>query len=387
MRIGIVVTTSPGNGGTYYYSIGLLNALRNYGQHHEYVLFYDWSDFPTHKYPPTNWIRHHYTSSDKGRWDVKIARLLSTLGLTSFRWRATGRHKAICHYSLDLVICPSTTLAAWWCNVPFIVAIHDIWHRRKLLGTTIFSEPFRDIIWRRAAKAAKLIIVESELGKKELIKFYEIPESQIRILPTGPAPFIWDYDSRREVEVRAKFNLPSSYVFYPGGFAPAKNQQCVIKAVALLNKKYNLDIHAVFTGPLGQYGKLMQKLAIDEGIESLVHFLGLVPDQDMALLYKAALCLVMASYIGPTNMPIWEAFATGCPVISSNAGEMAKQVSNAGLLFDPSNTNQLAECILKIYFSRKLCMKLIDRGFQRIQPLQPENWAHSLLDAIESVVM
>ena len=382
MRIGIVVTSSPASGGTYHYSVAVLNALRDYGQCHEYVVFYDSPQFPATQYLLPSWTLHYYTKQDSSL-SVKVARLFSTVGLTCLSPLARGRHQALLKYNLDLVICPSTTLSAWWCRLPFVIAIHDVWHRHNLPGTTRFSEPFRDIVWRRAARAARIVLVDSELGKAEVIEAYKILASKIRVLPTGPAPFIWEYDPIRWAEVRDRYKLPQYYVFYPGGFAPAKNQQRVIEAIAILNRRYKLDIHAVFAGPLGSYGEEMKHLARAEGVGHLAHFLGLVPDQDMSLLYKGALCLTMASYIGPTNMPIWEAFAIGCPVVSSIVGAMPEQVGEAGLLFDPSDAEQLAECILQIYRDERLALTLVERGFVRIQPLRPESWAHALLQVLE----
>ena len=304
MRIGIPVTTGPANGGTYHYSLAVLNALRDYGQEHEYVVFYDSPQFPAQQYVRPDWTLHRHTQPDRAAL-VKIARFASTIGLTVFSPLARGRHRALLDYNLDLVMCPSTALAAWWCGLPFVVAIHDVWHRRKFPGSTRFSEPFREIIFRRAARSARIVLVESELGKTEVMAAYQMPEARIRILPTGPAPFIWNYDPEREADVSRTYGLPQCYVFYPSGFAPAKNQQRVIEAIAILHKRYGLDIHAVFAGPLGSYGEQMKNLAQTEGIDQLVHFLGLVLDQDMPHLYRDALCLTMASCITNTSMPIW----------------------------------------------------------------------------------
>lgn len=383
MRIGIVLTAGPVNGGTYQYSRSVLNALRDYGQDHEYVVFYDSPEFPTHEYASPHWTLHHYGKTDNNLV-VKAARLMSTMGLTFFSPLARGRHQILLSYDLDLVICPSTTPAAWWCGLPFIVAIHDIWHRRKLPGTSMFSEPFRDIIWRRAAGSARIVLVESELGKAEIVSAYQIRDSKVHILPTGPATFIWNCDPAQETAVRKKYELPECYVFYPGGLAPAKNQRRVIEAIAILWKEHGLNIHAVFTGSAGSpYADKMRTIARTEGIDQSIHFLGMVRDEEMPLLYRGALCLTMASYIGPTNMPIWEAFAIGCPVVSSNTGAMPDQVGDAGLLFDPSDAKQLAECILRIYSDKQFVITLTERAYERVKPLRPETWARSLFQAIE----
>jgi len=381
MRVGIVITTSPNNGGTYYYSLKVLDALRDFGQGNEYAVFYDSPSFPVNDYALPHWTLHYNVTQDG--LGTKFARFFSAVGLTVISPLARGRYRALLDWKPDLVICPSTTLAAWWCGLPFIVAIHDIWHRYKLPGVIRFDEPFRDLQWRQAAKSARIVLVESELGKSEVVSNYGILERKIRILPTGPASFIWRHDPNRHDEIRAKYKLPEYYVFYPGGYSPAKNQRRIIEALAILHTEKELNINAILPGPLNAYSAEISKLADELGIGHLVHIVGFVPDEDMSILYRNALCLVMASYIGPTNMPIWEAFAAGCPVISSNVGGMPEQVGDTGLLFDPSDARQLAERIERMYSDKNLRLTLIERGRLRIAPLSPENWARTLLSAIK----
>lgn len=136
------------------------------------------------------------------------------------------------------------------------------------------------------------------------------------------------------------------------------------------------DIH--FT-PQGQR---ISALAEQLGIKHLVHIVGFVPDADMRYLYSQAIALIMASYIGPTNMPIWEAFVAGCPVISSNVGAMPEQVGDAGLLFDPSDASELARRILELYDSPDLRLELSKRGKVRVEPFKAENRARELLNFI-----
>jgi glycosyltransferase involved in cell wall biosynthesis len=83
--------------------------------------------------------------------------------------------------------------------------------------------------------------------------------------------------------------------------------------------------------------------------------------------------MVMPSYIGPTNMPIYEAFVAGCPVISSNSGEMVSQVGEAGIIFDPDNKYALVSSILSLY-DQKLRNELIKKGNCRVEMLKPEIW-------------
>ena len=44
-----------------------------------------------------------------------------------------------------------------------------------------------------------------------------------------------------------------------------------------------------------------------------MHLLGELPGEDVAPLYAGAVALVMPTFFGPTNIPVLEAWAVGCP--------------------------------------------------------------------------
>lgn len=383
MKLGIIITTGPENGGTYFYSISILNALRNFGMGYEIFVFYDSNELPVDEYQLSDWILIKYPKNDTKI--IKLLRFLSLTELGIFRNLSSGRHSLLKKYNLDLVICPSTTLAAYWCKIPYIVAVHDVYHRYSYPGNSFLKEPFRDQQWRIASKNAEIVMVESDLGKIQLQEAYNIPDARIRKQPTGPAPFIWNFKPEMQQIIREKYKLPENYVFYPGGFNPGKNQKCIVQAIAHLKQVNNIEIHALFAGPYNPYCDEIKQMSVNLDIENLIHILGLVPDDDMVYLYKNALALIMASYTGPTNMPIWEAFAAGCPVISSNAGEMPDQVGDAGMLFDPSDSTQLSVFIQKVFLDSKFRTEMIVRGYKRIEQIKPENWARNLLSIIEEV--
>ena len=74
-----------------------------------------------------------------------------------------------------------------------------------------------------------------------------------------------------------------------------------------------------------------------------MHFLGLVPDEDIPALYEAALALVMPAYSGPTNLPPLEAVTLGCPVIYSDLPEFREQMGDAALYCDLADVSSLAD--------------------------------------------
>lgn len=370
MKVGILVNTSPAHGGTFQYAMGVMQCLAQAGSDAmDITVFFDYesSAIVIKRYADPSWRLQKYDRSDG--LGIRLCRLAAAYGVESLRKIARGRHRLLKEHNLDLVFCPSASIASWLCDIPYVVAIHDIWHRRPLPGVRRWREPFRDITTRRAVEGARLVLVDSEEGRREVLSAYNVQNQNVQVWETGPAPFVWDANEAGSTD----FQIGRPFIFYPGGFQKAKNQEVVLRGLALFNGGRDDKFHAVFSGPLGPYGTEMVQLANDLGIAREVHFLGCVPQEMMAGLYRKAFCLVMASKIGPTNMPIYEAFVLGCPVISSGVGSMPAQVAGAGIIFDPDNPEELARGIERFHSDGSYRERCVQQGRELMKRFDPKD--------------
>ena len=88
--------------------------------------------------------------------------------------------------------------------------------------------------------------------------------------------------------------------------------------------------------PAGAYADaVLRPLARELGVEERVVFAGRVGDEALQALYHAALALVYPSLGEGFGLPIVEAMASGCPVITSNLSSMPEVAGDAALLVDP----------------------------------------------------
>ena len=119
----------------------------------------------------------------------------------------------------------------------------------------------------------------------------------------------------RSNDILEKFGLKTKkYLFYPAQFWPHKNHINLIKALSAL-KNESVTIDLILTGSdQGNYEFVMNYLN-STSVRDQVRYFGFVSDEEMKVLYTNALALVFPTLLGPTNMPILEAIACGCPVI------------------------------------------------------------------------
>jgi glycosyltransferase involved in cell wall biosynthesis len=90
-----------------------------------------------------------------------------------------------------------------------------------------------------------------------------------------------------------------------------------------------------------------------------VRYLGPVSDEDLAALYTGAEVLVFPSLYEGFGLPILDAFACGCPVVTSNLSSMPEVAGDAAVLVDPYDVNSIADGIEKALRWRK---GLIEKG-------------------------
>ena len=108
------------------------------------------------------------------------------------------------------------------------------------------------------------------------------------------------------------------------------------------------DLHLVFSGSKqNNQGNVVERIH-ELGLEGRVRILGYVDSADIPALYSLSRMLVLPTLFESISIPVYEAFALGVPVCSSNVVALPEQIDNAGLLFDPNNPSDIASKIAQI---------------------------------------
>ena len=82
------------------------------------------------------------------------------------------------------------------------------------------------------------------------------------------------------------------------------------------------------------------------GIGGDVVFVGGVPLEETVDFYRAADVFVYPSFNETFGLPILEAMACGCPVVTSQRSSMPEIAGGAALLADPSSPDSIARAII-----------------------------------------
>lgn len=276
----------------------------------------------------------------------------------------------------DYWILPAQDAIGYQLSVPCVVSIHDLMHRYEARFPEVSGQgrfAIREHRFSNLAKTALHVLVDSEVGRKQVVQAYTVAEHKVSSLPYIPPGYIFETEEPPDFD--ARFSLPKRYIFYPAQFWPHKNHRRLLDALAEVHQG-GVTPHLVLSGGKAhEYENLVRQIEA-LGLTSFVTFLGYVPDAYLRGLYRRARAMVMPTAFGPTNIPPLEAFASGCPAAVSNIYGMPEQADGAALLFDPESKSEIAAALARLWTDDDLCRQLSDKG-----RLHASRWGRSQFKA------
>jgi glycosyltransferase involved in cell wall biosynthesis len=294
---------------------------------------------------------------------------------------------------LELVLYPAPVSYSFEAGTPYVIAVHDLQHRLQPEFPEVSADgqaEGREYLFRNAIARATLVVADSEVGREDVLALYGdagATPDRVKVLPFVPPPYVLEAGHADGPAVRQRYGLPERYFFYPAQFWPHKNHARLVRALGLL-REHGLDAAVVFSG--GGAGSAIRertheellRLVAELGLEGRVHDLGFVPAEDVAPLYRGAVALAMPTFFGPTNIPVLEAWALGCPVLTSDLRGIREQVGDAGLLVDPRSIESLADGMERLWADGELRRELAERGRTRLAEYTPSHFRARLAEIV-----
>lgn len=228
-------------------------------------------------------------------------------------------------------------------------------------------------------RRAQTITTVSQASAKLLKSLGIVPErKEISVIPNGHEhAHSWNPEAttldRKEI-------LRSPYVLVIGSQAPHKNVRMLDAIAGALHAQ---GVKLIVTG--GVFN--LFRAAGAEVRAPEVSVLGYVSDDDLAFLLSNALCLAFPSLVEGFGLPLVEAMALGCPIVSSNTTSMPEVCGNAAILLPPDQPARWLDAIQGLQSSPDRRHELAARGLERVKRF---SWAKSaqayvelLLDLVE----
>lgn len=147
-----------------------------------------------------------------------------------------------------------------------------------------------------------------------------------------------------------------------GRLSPEKGQTGLLEAFASLCRSHD-DLHLTFVGD-GPSGEQLRRHAQTLGIDDRVTFAGLLGEADTLARIAKADILVLPSFMEGLPIVLMEAMAMGTATVASRVAGIPELVEDgsSGLLFTPSNWEELADRLARLIDDEALRRTLVANG-------------------------
>jgi glycosyltransferase involved in cell wall biosynthesis len=369
IKLGVLALAGPDNGGTYQYTLSMLQAL-SHTSGLEITVYGDPQnpDFVKLGYP----IRRF---SESRRQQVAA--------LTAHRMHI---RRPDLFAAQDILLAPIYSLALLHTAKPFAYTLHDIQENYYPENFSWWQRVGRYQVHAQLLGRAARVICESRYVKADIIRSFGVPEHQAVVITAPPLrPCLADNSDDRLRAARIRLRLPEKFLFYPAQFWVHKNHLRLIEAFAEVVAEVP-DLKLVLTGKKRDEYEVVMNAVSKLGLGDKVCHLGYVEQDDLQPIYQLATALVMPSLFESVSIPIYEAFQVGTPVLASNILAIPEQVGDAGLLFDPTSVTSIKQAILQITGDPVAARELGKKGRDRMSAMTPERYGAQLTDLVTEML-
>lgn len=271
------------------------------------------------------------------------------------------------------------------------VTVHDL---TPIVFPNAFPKGIKgEIKWqmqRFSLRKANVIITDSETSKKDILKYVGAKEKRVKVvyLAAGEEFKRLEKGTWQE-KLRKKYNLPEKFVLYVGDVTWNKNLPRLLDAIT------ELDISIVMVGknlvsedydknnPWNNDLNRINELARSNDKITRVGFL---PSEELVQIYNLATLFAMPSLYEGFGLPILEAMACGCPVLTSKEGSLEEVAGNAAYFIDAYDVESIKFGLELLYKDQSKRNELIEKGNENVKRFSWKKTAQETLSAYEEVI-
>ena len=259
-------------------------------------------------------------------------------------------------------------------GIPLVVTFHALGRVRLMHQPHDEFPSERCDIEQMVIDTADAIIAECPQDAADLQRHYRTPASRLRMIPCGFDPEEFAPVDRREARARLQLPVNRPIVLQLGRMVPRKGVETVVRAVGILERRYDIRPLLIIVGgesaspdpeQTPEIGRL-QRIAAEERIQHDVLFIGQRSRSELRYYYSAADVFVTMPWYEPFGITPVEAMACGVPVIGSRVGGVQYSVEDGrtGFLVEPRNAEALARRLAHV-FSNPAIIRLLGKRARR----------------------
>jgi glycosyltransferase involved in cell wall biosynthesis len=255
-------------------------------------------------------------------------------------------------------------------NGKMIVTVHDVnWELNPDMVSELLKPLFK-LSMKRIEKTCPHIIAGSQSARSQLLQYSNVSAEQISVIYQSYDEENIFYDNSCVCDI-----VDGDYLFYVGALAPNKNIDRIMNAFNIIAYKHK-DLKLIIAGKSTWDDTTAIYNAINSSqFRERIIMPGYVSVEKKRQLYSNALCFVFPSLHEGFGIPVLEAMACGCPVITADNTSLPEVGGDAAIYVNAYNTEQLAHEMERVVDSENLREELRQKGFKQSKKFSWEKTA------------
>lgn len=249
-------------------------------------------------------------------------------------------------------------------GIPTVLTVHDLIFRHLPEHHKRLNRWYLNATLPLYCRRASHIIAVSEATRQDLIASYGVAPEKVTVILEAADPQFKPQSPERLAAVRARYQLPETYILFVGTVEPRKNLLRLLRAWEPLYLAGDAPPLVI----VGKRGWLAEDFYAALGVSPAregVRFTGYVADEDLPALYSGASLFAFPSLYEGFGLPPLEAMACGTAVLCSNTSSLPEVVGDAALTLNPTDVEALREGLRRLLADADLREDMRERGIQR----------------------
>lgn len=267
-------------------------------------------------------------------------------------------------------------------RAPAVATVHDLGYLHFPNAHPRRQRWYLDWSTRHNARAAQIIVADSEATKADLVNHYGIEPGKAVVAYPGIDEQLSPVDDPAEVAAtKQRYGIGDAYLVHIGTLQPRKNLVRLVQVFGQLAADSKMQL--VLAGKTGWFCDELYAEVASLGLQDRVRFVGYIADEDKAALLTGAAAYVFPSLYEGFGFPALEAQACNTPLVCSRSSSLPEVAGAGALYFDPMDSDDLAQALVRVLSEPDLRTHLIEEGRRNVRRFSWHSCAVQVMCALE----
>ena len=277
---------------------------------------------------------------------------------------------------------PFIPLLPPWSKIKKIIFVHDVINVKSPRFFKPITFVHSSVAKWLALRSFDHILCNSVATKNDAVRLLQANPEKITVVPLGLSEAFQKLPSTEALH-RARLivgNDDLPFVLFVGTIEPRKNLEGLLHGFKIsgLANNHRLVVVGARGWKASGVSKIVKRLDLDE----TVVLSGFVSDAELSALYRSASVFCYPSFDEGFGLPVLEAMACGCPVVSSGIPALREVGGDAPIYIDPKSTQSIASALRKVAENKRYRETMARRGIDRAKRF---SWNKAALDVFKVI--